>query len=258
MTSPEQPKHPRDMFITVFGRKPVLEALRDEQLQVDKVLLARNARGAMVDEIKAAAKARKVPCKQVDAAQVTRISKNGRQDQGAVADIHAPNLVDARDFLDAHGDDRPLQLLAVDGVTTPANVGLMIRSAAAAGMDGVILPRKGVAGLSPLVVKASAGVLFKIPLLRCERIDEALGAATDHGVEIVALDGEGQASLLEVPLPRRGVYVLGNEATGVGEVALRLARQHVYIPMATGVESINVACASTLVCFEALRRAPRV
>jgi 23S rRNA (guanosine2251-2'-O)-methyltransferase len=84
--------HPRDRFLTVYGRKPVLEALEQADVQVEKVLLAHNARGGLVPDIERAAKRAGVPLTRVPPDQVTRLSRNQRQDQGAVADVRAPRM----------------------------------------------------------------------------------------------------------------------------------------------------------------------
>ncbi len=248
--------HPRDRFITVYGRKPVAELLEDKalasSLAIDKLIVAEGARGEFVARILAAAQARGVEVTRASSKEVSRISKSGRQDQGVVADILAPAMQVIDDFFESRRGES-LSALALDGVTTPANVGLIIRSAVAAGIDGIVLPRRGSSSLNPRVIKASAGTIFKAPLVRCERIDDALSAAALHGVDVVGLDGSAPTSLFGAKLPRRALYVLGAESTGISRASRDAAMQCLRIPMANGIESLNVACASTLVSFEVAR-----
>jgi 23S rRNA (guanosine2251-2'-O)-methyltransferase len=246
--------HPRDRFIPVYGRKPVLEALEDRRLRIDKLLVAKNARGAFLAEILQAARARGLEVQRVAARAVTRVSKNGRQDQGVVADVEAPQMDDVAHGLARLDPRAPATLLALDGVTTPGNVGLCLRSAVAAGVDGILLPRRGTSGLNPLVVKASAGLVFQAPILRCETLADGLAAARAHGLSLVGLAGEAALDLYAAELPRRAVYVLGNETEGLAAETRASLDLAVRIPMAPGVESLNVACAATLVAFEARRR----
>ena len=156
---------PKDRFLTVYGRKPVLEALADESLRVDKVILADTARGPGAAEIQHAAKAAGVPVQRASAHRVKVLAGNGKQDQGVLADVVAPRM---RALAAALADRRPpARVLLLDGITTPANVGMILRTATAAGLDGIVVPRRGVAGIDPLVIKASAGVAFHAPVLRC-------------------------------------------------------------------------------------------
>lgn len=248
-------KHPRDRWITVYGRKPVLEALLDRSLRIDKLLLARGARGDVVQDILRAAKKRGVAVQRTDPRQVTRLSKNARQDQGVAADVEAPAMASLDDWL---LEAPPLaHLMALDGVTTPGNVGLCIRSAAAAGLDGVVLPRSGTAGLGPLVLKASAGTAFKAPILRCAELPTGLDALKAAGFTVVALAGDGEERLFDVALPDRAVFVLGSESSGVSPATLARTDRRLRIPMADGIESLNVACAATLVAFEVVRARER-
>ena len=154
------PVSPKDRFVTVYGRKPVLEALGDPSLHVDKVVLADTARGPAAREILDAAGRRGVSVQRATPHRVKVLAGNGKQDQGVLADVVAPRMRLLEDAL--AGRNRPKTLLLLDGITTPANVGMILRTATAAGIGGIVLPRRGVAGIDPLVVKASAGVAFTI------------------------------------------------------------------------------------------------
>ncbi|MEN3272723.1 MAG: rRNA (guanosine2251-2-O)-methyltransferase [Actinomycetota bacterium] len=244
------------MFIVVYGRMPVLEALLDEEVRVEKVLLARSARGDSVDEIVDAAKRRGVAVQKVAPEKVTRVSGNGRHDQGVVADVVAPGLRELDDEIDAlRSDGRSgrggrLALLVLDGVTNPANVGMIIRTVTGAGLDGVVLPRAGSPDVGPLVVKASAGVAFRARVYRSATAAAAVELLRGAGVEVVGLRGDAAESLFDASLPDRIALVLGNETEGVSVDVDRW----VSIPMSNGVESLNVAVAAGLVAYEISRR----
>jgi 23S rRNA (guanosine2251-2'-O)-methyltransferase len=241
---------PKDRFVTVFGRKPVLEALADRRLDVDKVILADNARGAAAKEIIDAAGARSVRVERASAHRVKVLAGNGKQDQGVLADVVAPRMRRLADGLAT----RPATVLVLDGITTPANVGMILRTATAAGIEGIVVPRRGVASIDPLVVKASAGVAFHAPVLRCYTAEEACAALRDAGYPLYALDGAARQSLFDATLPRRAAYVLGGETAGVSPEVRTHVTGLVSIPMAGGVESLNVASAAAVLCFELVRR----
>jgi 23S rRNA (guanosine2251-2'-O)-methyltransferase len=243
---------PKDKFVTVYGRKPVLEALGDTTLQVDKVVLADTARGPAAREILDAAADRGVPVQRATAQRVKVLAGNGKQDQGVLADVVAPRM---RLLTEALAGPRPPRgVLLLDGITTPANVGMILRTATAAGMGGIVVPRRGVASIDPLVVKASAGVAFHAPVLRCATAVEAALALREAGYPLFALDASAPESLFEASLPGKAAFVLGSETAGVGPEVRDLVDTWVSIPMRGGVESLNVASAAAVLCFEHLRR----
>ncbi len=253
-------RSPKDTFITVYGRKPVQEALDDVDLRVDKVVLADDARGEPIRAILAAARDRGVPVQRASAHRVKVLAGNGRHDQGVLADVVAPRMQPVDEFLAALnslglGNDAAA-VLVLDRVTNPANVGMVLRSATAAGLDGVLLPRRGAPAIDPLVVKASAGVAFRAPVLRAATAEEGCAVLRDGGFTVLGLDAAG-ASLLDADLPRRVALVLGNETDGLSPAVRALCDGLLAIPMEGGVESLNVASAGAVAAFELRRRRRR-
>jgi 23S rRNA (guanosine2251-2'-O)-methyltransferase len=246
---------PRDTFITIYGRKPVLEALADETIEIDKVLLATGAREQSAKDIVRAAEARGVRLERLAADRITRISRNGRHDQGVVADVRAPGMRSVAEHTAELGPDAgPQRLLVLDGVTNPANVGMILRTATAAGLQGVVLPHQGVPDVGPLVIKASAGVAYRASILRAPTAEDALALLTDAGFAILGLDGAATVSIYDVELPERAAFVLGSETHGLSPQSAQWVHERVRIPMAGGVESLNVSSAATVVAFELVRR----
>jgi 23S rRNA (guanosine2251-2'-O)-methyltransferase len=246
--------NPRRRFITIYGRMPVLEALADERVELDKVLVAHGARGQHVDDIVATARRRGLRVEWTSPARVTRISRNGRHDQGVVADVVAPGLAEVDDWLAGAGREGPAHLLLLDGLTNPANVGMIIRTATAAGLAGVVLPRFASADVGPLVVKASAGTVFRATVLRSDTSDDAAGVLSRAGFEICGMRGEDADSLFSVTTTERAVFVLGNETEGVSPAVARMVTQWVSLPLFGGVESLNVAAAAAVLAYELARR----
>jgi 23S rRNA (guanosine2251-2'-O)-methyltransferase len=243
---------PKDRFLTVYGRKPVLEALDDPSLEIDKVVLADTARGPTAAEIQRAAKAAGVKVQRASAHRVKVLAGNGKQDQGVLADVVAPRMRPLSTALAAARP--PARMLLLDGITTPANVGMILRTATAAGLGGVIVPRRGVAALDPMVVKASAGVAFRAPVLRCGSAGEAAEMLAEAGYGIYALGASGKTSVFDVDLPQRAAFVLGGETNGVGREVGELVTEWLSIPMPGDVESLNVSAAAAVLSFELVRR----
>lgn len=243
---------PKDRFLTVYGRKPVLEALADPELDVDKVILADTARGPAATEIQRAAADAGVAVQRASAHRVKVLAGNGKQDQGVLADVVAPRMRPLSAALAAQ--PAPARVLLLDGITTSANVGMILRTATAAGIDGIVVPRRGVAALDPLVVKASAGVAFKAPVLRCGSAAEAAEQLIEAGYGLYALGAGATESVFDVPLPSRVAFVLGGETAGVGEDVARSVSGWLSIPMPGEAESLNVSAAAAVLCFELVRR----
>ncbi|MFN2451635.1 MAG: TrmH family RNA methyltransferase, partial [Candidatus Dormibacteria bacterium] len=182
------------------------------------------------------------------------LSGNGRQDQGVVADIQAPHMSTLAGWLDRTGEGSDQRVLLLDGVATPSNVGMVLRTATAAGMDGVVVPRRGSPAIGPLVLKASAGVALRAVILR--ESDPATAAARlgAAGFRIYGLRADGDRSLWAAALSDRAVFVLGGETAGVSAPVAGHVDEWLSIPLAGRVESLNVASAAAVVCFEVLRR----
>ncbi len=248
MTSPRSPK---DTFITVYGRKPVLEALDDAALRVDKVILAEDVRGASARQILDAARDRGVPVQRATAHRVKVLAGNGRHDQGVLADVVAPRMAPVAEFLDDVGPSAAV--LVLDRLTNPSNVGMILRSATAAGLDGVLLPRRGLPAIDPLMIKASAGVAFRAPVLRSATVEEGCAALRAAGFTVYGLDAGG-TSLLDAELPARVALVLGNETDGLSASVRPHLDGILAIPMHGGVESLGVAAAGAVAAFELARR----
>jgi 23S rRNA (guanosine2251-2'-O)-methyltransferase len=231
---------------------PVLEALLDERAVLDRVVIARTAHGDAIDEILSAARARGVRVERADQARVTKLSRNGRHDQGVVAAVASPGLAELDAWLPhRHG---ALSLVVLDGVTNPANVGMIIRSVVAAGLDGLVLPVAGSPDVGPLVVKASAGVALFGPVLRTPTALDAVAALRAADVHVVGLGPRRHASLWETTFPTRVALVVGNETAGVSHTAGALVQDWCHIPLGAGVDSLNVASAVAVAAFELARR----
>lgn len=239
-----------DRMLTIYGRKPALEAIRDPSLQCHALHLAQsNRQGGIVGELLAAAESRGVEVRHHSREALSRISKNGKQDQGVALDILCPGFQPLENYLVDIDARRPQRLLALDSISNPQNLGMIVRSAAAGNIDGIIWSRKGNAAPGPLVIKASAGTLYRAPILICPSLPEALRACRDKGMEVCTLEAEAQQTLFQHHPAGHCIYVLGNETSGVSEQVSQLADRALSIPMRNGVESLNVAVTASLIAY---------
>lgn len=182
-------------------------------------------------------------------ADLDRLSE-GAPHQGVVAVLREFGYLELEDL--AH--ERPRMLVAADGIEDPRNLGALIRAVAAAGAGGLVVPRDRAAQITAVTEKASAGVTAFFPVARVTNLARALEALKrDFGYWAVALVQDGATSLYAADLPEPMVLVFGGES-GVRPLVRQKCDIEVAIPMAAGVESLNVAVAAAVACFEVRRR----
>jgi 23S rRNA (guanosine2251-2'-O)-methyltransferase len=253
-TDTEQYTQKKQFFnqvITLFGRKPVLEVLQDPKLTIYRVHLSdSNKPHGSIRDILAITEKRNIEGLYHNKQALSRISKNAKQDQGVCIDILCPQHQSYDDFLTSVSPEQTIRLIALDRITNPQNLGMIIRSVCAGKIDGLLLPNKGCATIDSLVVKASAGTLFKAPLLHCASLTSALHDSKKHGATIYGLSSHATQSISDKQTDTFVIYVLGNETDGMSQEVGTLCDKRISIPMNNGVESLNVAITASLLAFK--------
>lgn len=233
-----------EKIITLYGRNVVIEILQDQDIDIHKLHMSNsNQIEGAIKTILSLAKKRDIEIAYHDKNALSRISKNAKQDQGVAIDIIANSYQSAETIKELNS----FKLLALDGIQNPQNLGMIIRSCAAGYVDGIILPKKSSAKISPLVIKASAGTLFKLPIYYCNTLDEILGDLDD--TKIYLLSSHAKSSIYDINKSNRSIFVLGNESDGVSKEVEKLCNDSIFIPMKRGVESLNVAVTASLIAF---------
>ncbi|SMF63998.1 23S rRNA (guanosine2251-2'-O)-methyltransferase [Alteromonadaceae bacterium Bs31] len=245
----QQKKAFYDSLLTIYGRKPCLEAMSSPGVKVFRLHLADSNKPAkIIDELIALAKKSAAEICRHDKKALSRISKNAKQDQGVAADLVLPGYRDYKDYL-SKGLQKNQHFIALDSVTNPQNLGMIIRSVCASPMAGLILPARGCAKLDSLVIKASAGTLFRANILRCNELAECLEDFKNAGATTVALRANGTRSLKDFRQVNNCIYVLGNETEGLSNKVSNSCNDSLAIPMKNGVESLNVAVTAGILAF---------
>jgi 23S rRNA (guanosine2251-2'-O)-methyltransferase len=231
----------------------VLAVLEGEPGRVRAVYAQRGRKDRRLQEIVDAARAAGVRVEFVERRQLDRRADGPHQ--GVVADCHELEPADESE-LEARWDalPRPLLLLALDGVTDPRNLGACLRSANAAGVSAVLLPRRRTAPLSAVALKAAAGGAEGLLLVEVANLARRLAWLAERGVWIVGAAGEGAAEWTEGDLAGDCLLVLGAEDRGLRELTRRHCDQLLRIPMAGSVSSLNVSVAAGILLFEAVRQ----
>jgi len=233
-----------EKIITLYGRNVVVEVLQDQNIEVHKLHLSTsNKTDGAIKEILALAKKRDIEITYHEKNALSRISKNAKQDQGVAIDIISKSYKSASEIKEMPS----FRLIALDGIHNPQNLGMIIRSCAASTLDGIILPKKNSAKISPLVIKASAGTLFKLPIYYCDNLEDVLENLSD--ADIYALSSHAKKSIYDITPSKKSIFVLGNESEGVSPEVIKLCNNAIKIPMQRGVESLNVAITASLIAF---------
>lgn len=233
--------------MTIYGRNAVIEALEDESISIHKLHLSSSNKSATVlSKMIALAKSRDIGIVYHDKKALSRISKNSKQDQGVALDMILPNSLSDLDFISTHNNYRTI---ALDGITNPQNMGMIIRSCAAGNIDAVIIPSNKSAQISPLVIKASTGTLFKIPIIKTTNLKKTLELFAGDDGDIYALSSDAKYSYKDEIYADKSVFVLGNESRGLSSDIRAICHKSISIPMHRGVESLNVAVTASLLAF---------
>jgi 23S rRNA (guanosine2251-2'-O)-methyltransferase len=179
----------------------------------------------------------------------------GARHQGAVARYRAPlprAESDLSELIEKAGRDA--LLLVLDGITDPHNLGACLRSAEAAGVTAVIVPKDKAAGITPTVRRAASGAADRVAFFAVTNLARTLKAIKQQGVWLVGLDGESKQSLYSIDLKGPIAIVLGSEGEGMRRLTSESCDFLARIPMRGDVESLNVSVATGVVLFEALRQ----
>ncbi|RRD46744.1 23S rRNA (guanosine(2251)-2'-O)-methyltransferase RlmB [Tessaracoccus sp. OH4464_COT-324] len=239
----------------VVGRNPVFEALT-AGMPVKQVYLAEGAeRDDRIRDILKFAAEHSVPLLHVPRSELDRVT-GGLVHQGVALQLPQYEYADPEELLAdvVHSD---AVIVACDGITDPRNLGAIIRSAAAFGAAGVVIPERRSASLTAAAWKTSAGAAARIPIAKAGNLNRALEQASRLGYTIVGLAGEGDTQLGAVPgVDGPLVLVVGSEDEGLA----RLVRKHcdalVSIPIASSVESLNASVAASIALYEASLQRP--
>ncbi len=243
----------------VAGRNSVLEALR-AGIPASSLHLADRLEGGRDDRVREAislAGARSLPVLETTRGDLDRLAGDAVH-QGVALRVPPYEHADLSDVLDAarEAGDAPL-VVALDSVTDPRNLGAVVRSAAAFGAHGVLVPERRSASMTASAWKVSAGAAARVPVAMATNLTRALGEAKDAGCFVVGLDGEADASLddeasarvLDGPL----VLVIGSEGAGLSRLVRSTCDLVVSIPMASAVESLNASVAAGIALHAAAR-----
>jgi len=234
----------------IAGRNAVTELLTSSR-PIEKVFLQRDAEGSL-KRIFAMAKERKIPVSFVDKTKLTALC-GGTFHQGVVALAAQKSYADLESLFQiasSRGED-PFFVLA-DGIEDPHNLGALIRCCDGAGVHGIIIPKSNAVGLTPTVVKTSAGAAEHVAVCRVSNLAQTVSLLKERGLWIFSCEADGtdyDRADYKGPI---GI-ILGSEGFGVSRLLKEKSDFVISLPMRGKVNSLNVSCAAAVVLYEAAK-----
>lgn len=235
--------------IYIYGRNPIREALQKEADRVEKIFVRNSLRDDNISSILNTASQHRIPVSHVPGAKLHELV-GGVNDQGIVALMSTIQYQEFGDWIDNIDTAEYPAILLLDEIKDPRNVGAILRSAAAAGINAVLVPKHRQAPISPTVFKTSAGTAGKIPIVRVGNLNQSIMKLKDAGFWIAGLAMEGEQKLWDLKVDRALAFVIGNEGSGIRQKTLEHCDYSFSIPMHNDVESLNASVSAALVCYE--------
>jgi len=236
----------------IEGRNPVIEALKADR-EIEKILIAKGADNGSAKKIIAMSKDKGIPLQYVEKQFMDKQSI-GAAHQGVIAYVSAYEYAEIEDIVfKAKEKNEDLFVIILDSIEDPHNLGAVIRSADAAGAHGVIIPKRRAAGLTSVAVKASAGAVEYVPVVRVPNLIYAIKQLKDLGVWVAAADMEGE-ELFSANMTGKIALVIGNEGKGISKLLKETCDFTVKLPMLGKIESLNASAAAAVLMYEVVRQ----
>ena len=238
----------------IYGRKPVLEAIRSENRNISRVVLLQGSRDSTLDQIEMHAKARSIPIGFESRHRMDALAGTEHH-QGVIAVAEDFKYADLEDIYDAARDKKePVFVLLLDEIEDPHNLGAIIRSADAAGVHGVVIPKNRAAEVNATVLKASAGASEHVTTVKVANLNDTIKKLKEANVWVVGTDIDATKNFYEYDYRQPIAIVIGNEGRGLRRLVKENCDELVKIPMAGKMASLNASVASALLLFEVVRQ----
>lgn len=237
----------------IMGRNSVMEALKSGR-PINKLFVAKGERQGSIREVIALAREKRLIIQEVEINKLDGMTA-GKKHQGVVASIPPIAYTELEDILErATAPEQTPFLILLDELEDPHNVGAILRTADAAGVHGVLMPKRRSCPLSSTVAKTSAGAVEYVPVARIGNVSQTIDELKKAGMWVVGADMDGGKNYYEADLTGPIVVVVGNEGKGMG----RLTKEHcdfmVRIPMLGKINSLNASVACSLLLYEIVRQ----
>jgi len=232
-----------------YGIKPVEELIKTNPSTIDKIYIREHLSGQSVPKILNQASEHRIPVANVPESKLIDLVGKVNH-QGIVAAISEISYLDFEEWLDSIEPTAETAVLCLDEIEDPHNLGAILRTAAAAGIDAVIVPKHRQAPVNATVLKTSAGTAGRIPIVRAVNLNQAILSLKEHKFWIAGLDQKASSVIWEQTYDVPMAFVIGNEGRGMRKKTGEHCDFLLSIPMQNNVESLNASVSAALVCYE--------
>lgn len=240
---------PEDM---VAGRNAVMEALKGSR-SVNKLMIANGSTEGSIKEIIAVAKEKGVNIQYWDRSKLDSIAR-GIRHQGVLAQVAPVQYAELEDILQVAKDrNEPPFIVLLDELEDPHNLGAILRTADAAGVHGVLIPKHRSCPLSATVAKTSAGAVEHVPVARVGNLVQTIKKLKQEGLWVAAADMDGK-DYYDTDLTGPLLLIIGSEGQGVGRLVKEQCDFVVRIPMVGKINSLNASVAGSILMYEAMKQ----
>jgi len=237
----------------IIGRNSVMEALKSGR-SINKVLIAKGERQGSIKEVIALAKENRLIIQEVEMKKLDEITK-GLRHQGVLVYASPVEYVEIEDILQKANDlGQPPFIVLLDELEDPHNLGAILRTADAAGVHGVLIPKRRSCPLSATVAKTSAGAVEYVPVARIGNVAQTIKELKKMGMWVVGADMDGDKTYYEADLTGALVLVIGSEGKGIGRLIKEQCDFLVQIPMCGKINSLNASVAGSILMFESAKQ----
>jgi 23S rRNA (guanosine2251-2'-O)-methyltransferase len=233
--------------IYIYGKHVVMEALEHAPGALNKVFLAPNVHDK---ELLRTIKSAGISMDRLGSGKKAEGVTGSDAHQGIVGRVSLVNLVRPYEqFIRELNISPDTSLVLLGEIKDPQNVGAIIRSAAAFGVSGILMPKHNQAPITGAVVKVSAGMVFRVPIVETGNVNMTIRDLKDRGFRVYGLEGKAPKTVSDVSYSEPSVFILGSEAKGLKEKTSELCDELVSVPINACCESLNVAASGAVVLY---------
>jgi len=241
----------------IYGIHPVTEAIRSSHLETEKLLIGTQKPHPSLQWIIDLAAARNIPVTMTDRKTLDSLAKGGLH-QNIVAVVRGMAYAQVDDLLGRWKSEKGNAFfLILDGIQDPQNFGALIRTALGCGVQGIIIPKDRAVGVTPVVIKASAGATAHLPIVRVVNLATTIEALKEEGVWVYGASGEAKDVIYDLDLNMDLAIVIGSEGKGIRPLVQKKCDRLFSIPMKGPVSSFNASVSAAMVLYEVMRQRDR-
>ena len=237
----------------VYGRRAVLELLESDCKIIELHLASSDTTGEPIGTIIRLSDKHGIDVKKTDRQRLDSLTSNGNH-QAVAAYYRSTNKLSVNELIHRYGEKKDALIILLDGVQDPQNFGAIIRSSEVLGAGGIVYRHRRAAGITPVVIKASAGAALRFPLSMTENINQAVQLLKQNGFWIFGLDSNGDSDLYKTKLTGKIGLIFGSEGKGISTLTKKRCDALIHIPQLGKIGSLNVSVSAGIALGEWLRQ----